>query len=264
MTLRLINWNVDWVPKRGGDTEILRRNEILNRIRGHCPEVVCLTEASIGLLSDSGCRILSQPDQSSIKQGLGDRRRKVLLWSRNPWRDINDLGSKSLRRGRFISGVTDTSEGEVTIVGICIPWSASPCVGSDVPRWKHHRQYSETIQGVLKEVYEKVSGKRLIIMGDFNLKLGLPWKPSSKPSSVDHSQARLTLEKAIPTNVTIVTRDIKYKRNGINYRGIDHIALSYDLRPTSLRAISDFTEDGMRLSDSSHFGVVAQISAQKS
>lgn len=263
MTLTLVNWNVDWVPKTGGETEILRRNEILNRIKGHCPEVVCLTEASIGLLSDSGCRILSQPDQSSIKKGLGDRRRIVLLWSRNPWTDINDLGSESLRRGRFVSGVTETSIGEVAVVGICIPWSASPYVGSNVPRWKHHRQYSGILQGVLKEAYEKASGKRLIIMGDLNLKLGLPWRPSSKPSSIDHSQARLTLEKAIPAGVTIVTRDIKYKRNRINYRGIDHIALSEDLRTNSLRAINDFTEDGMRLSDSSHFGVVAQISAQK-
>lgn len=259
MELKLVNWNVDWVPKREEATEILRRDEILNRIRGHCPEVICLTEASIGLLSDSGCRILSQPDQSSIKQGLGDRRRKVLLWSRNPWTDINDLGSESLRRGRFVSGVTETSLGEITVVGVCIPWSASPYVRSNVPRWKHHRQYSEILQGVLKEAYEKASSKRLIIMGDFNLKLGLPWKPSS----IDHSQARLALEKAVPAGVTIVTRDIKYKRNGINYRGIDHVALSEDLRTTSLRAINDFTEDGIRLSDSSHFGVVAQISAQK-
>ncbi len=257
MTLTLVNWNVDYAPNSKKDTEILRRDEILNRVRDHCPEVVCLTETDIGLLSTmKGDAVYPQIDQSSERNNKKDQR-KVLLWSKEPWKQVDLVGHKSLRSGRFVLGVTKTSLGEVTVIGICVPWRDSPYVGSGVPLWKHHRQYSEIIHGVLKEAHQKVLGKRLIIMGDFNLKLGLPWKPSSG----DHSQARLTLENAIPQGMTIVTRDIKYKRKGRNNRVIDHIALSDDLRTTSLRAINDFTEDGMRLSDSNHFGVAAEVSS---
>ena len=254
MTLTLVNWNVERATPRSPKW---KRDEILGRIESHNPDVICLTETDVSLLSKNGCAIYPQIDQASEKMGKRNQR-KVLLWSRELWEQVDLMGNDSLRPGRFVAGVTHTSVGDAMVVGVCIPWRDSPYVGSGVPRWKHHRQYSEIIHGVLKEAHEKVSGKRLIIMGDFNLQLGLPWKSSDS----DHSQARLALENAIPSGMTIVTRDIKYKRRGVNRRGIDHIALSDDLRATSLRAINDFTEDGMRLSDSNHFGVVARANTK--
>ena len=52
-------------------------------------------------------------------------RRKVLLWSREPWNQIDDMGTDSMPPGRFVLGVTQTSVSEVAVIGICIPWFGS-------------------------------------------------------------------------------------------------------------------------------------------
>ena len=132
--MTLVNWNVEWAtpgsPRRAG---------ILRRIDRHAPEVICLTETHIGLLSPGGHSIYSQPDYGyPIKEG----RRKVLLWSREPWKNVDDVGIDSMPPGRFVAGVTQASVGEVTVVGVCIPWSWSRVRGSGVKRkmWEDHEQ----------------------------------------------------------------------------------------------------------------------------
>ena len=113
MPLRLVNWNVEWATPKSP-----RRDEILRRIRNHEPELVCLTEAHKDLLSQEGHTISSQADYGyPIKKG----RRKVLLWSRNPWEQVVDLRCESLPPGRFVSAYTQTSVGEIKVVGACIP-----------------------------------------------------------------------------------------------------------------------------------------------
>ena len=118
MSLKLVNWNVEWATPGSQRTP-----EILNRVRGHDPQVVCLTETHDGLLSQGGHTICSQPDYGyyPIKKG----RRKVILWSRVPWEQVDNVGIDSMPPGRFVSGVTQTSVGEVRVIGICIPWFGS-------------------------------------------------------------------------------------------------------------------------------------------
>ena len=53
MSLRLVNWNVQWATTRSPRTP-----EILRRIAHHSAEVVCLTETHPGLLSPRGLRDL--------------------------------------------------------------------------------------------------------------------------------------------------------------------------------------------------------------
>ena len=48
---------------------------------------------------------------------IREERRKVLLWSREPWEEIDDVGSELMPPGRFVSGVTQTSLGAVTVIG---------------------------------------------------------------------------------------------------------------------------------------------------
>ena len=104
MSLRLINWNVEWATPGSRKTA-----GILNRIDRHSPGIVCLTETHAGLLSRDGHTICSQPDYGyPVTEG----RRKVILWSREPWERTDDLGIDSLPSGRFVSGVTGTSAGE--------------------------------------------------------------------------------------------------------------------------------------------------------
>ena len=107
-------WNVEWATPRSK-----RSAAILDRIGRHSPEIVCLTEADAGLLQD-GHTIGACPDYG---YGTSGDHRKVLLWSKEPWNCLDDIGDDKMPPGRYVSGVTRTSLGEVTVVGLCIPWS---------------------------------------------------------------------------------------------------------------------------------------------
>ena len=236
--MKLVNWNVQWATSRSP-----RRVEILRRIQRHDPEVICLTETHIGLLSQGGHTICSQPDYGyPIKDG----RRKVVLWSKEPWDQVDDVGIDSMPPGRFVSGVTQTSVGEITVIGVCIPWSGSRTEArrklESKKRWEDHEQY---IVG-LTEVLGRASAKRLIVVGDFNQAIG--------PGSRAPHKLRSALREAFPPGTTIVTSALAFQGR----KCIDHIALSEDLAFTSLTAISN-NHEGKKLSD--HFGVAAGLSA---
>ena len=116
MTFKLLNWNVEWAKpgtKRG--------SLVQNIIQSHEPQVTCVTE-SFDNQFESGHTICADPDYGyTIKQG----RRKVLLWSKEPWRDIDSFGHECLPTGRFVAGTTTTPVGDIRFVGVCIPWSAA-------------------------------------------------------------------------------------------------------------------------------------------
>ena len=238
--MKLVNWNVQWATSKERSP---RRVEILRRIQRHDPEVICLTETHTGLLSQDGHTICSQPDYGyPIKDG----RRKVMLWSREPWEQVDDVGIDSMPPGRFVSGVTRTSAGEITVIGICIPWFGSRTearrTSERKKRWEDHEQY---LAG-LTEVLKRASAKRLIVVGDFNQAIG--------PGSRAPLKLRSALREAFPPGMTIVTSALAFQGR----KCIDHIALSEDLAFTSLGVVSNIHE-GKKLSD--HFGVVAGLSA---
>lgn len=238
MPLKLVNWNVQWATPRSRRTA-----EILARVDRHAPEVACLTETHEGLLSQrDGHAICSQPDYGhAIRKG----RRKVLLWSREPWEQVDDLGVESMPPGRFVSGVTHTSLGKVTVMGVCIPWSGSRVRGAAVKRgmWEDHEQYLSCLAGLL----ERAPAERLIVMGDFNQRV--------RQGNGTPRRLRSALQCAMPPRMTIATSALGFQGS----RTIDHIALSPDLAAESLAVIGNVHGD-IRLSD--HFGVVAALSAQ--
>ena len=214
MLLRLVNWNVEWATRRSP-----RFSEIRNRIEEHDPEIICLTETYDTMLSNGGHSIYSQAD---------------------------DLGSPSMPPGRFISGITQTSLGEVTVVGVCIPWAMSRVRGSSIEKrkmWQDHSEYLHSLAWVLKQI----PSHRLFLMGDFNQRLE---GRSNTPLDV-----RTALQQAIPPGVTAATSTLGYQGR----RTIDHIALSDDLVVESLGVISNI-DGNRRLSD--HFGVFAYLSAR--
>ena len=241
MSLKVITWNVEWATPASSRTA-----EVLHRIDRHAPEVVCLTETHVGLLSRHGHTICSQPDYGyAIKEG----RRKVILWSKEPWEQVDDVGVNSVPPGRFVSGVTQTSLGAVTVVGICIPWFGSRTEARRKlerrRQWEDHRE----CLGGLTEVLARASAKHLIVMGDFNQIIG---QGSRAPSEL-----QLALQGAFPPSMTVATASLAFQGR----KSIDHIVSSDDLTVESLDVISNL-HDGRKLSD--HFGVVAELSSRRS
>ena len=237
MTLQLLTWNVEWAGPRSRRTP-----EIRDRINTLAPEIICLTEANIGLLSGSGHIICSQPD-TGYKVNL--KRRKVILWSQEPWEEIDDRGIESMPPGRFITGATQTSLGRVTVVGVCIPWFGSRTEAGFGPdrkkQWQDHEQYLTGLTKVLRQS----PSERLIVMGDFNQKIG---HDSRAPRDL-----QLALQKAFSPPLTIATADTAFR----GHKSIDHIAVSRDWTVKSLDVISNIHQ-GRKLSD--HFGVAAELS----
>ena len=235
MSLRVLTWNVEWAAPGSW-----RATEILSRVEQHTPEVVCLTETNNALLSQAGYCISSRADYGyPIKAG----RRKVMLWSREPWEQVDDLGIDSMPPGRFISGVTQTSLGKVRVVGVCIPWFGSrtePRRGQERKlQWEDHAQY---LAG-LNEVLRQSSSERLIVMGDFNQIVG--------PGGRAPAGLQLALHEAFQ-GMIVATSDLALQ----GHRSIDHIALSKDFTVESMSAISN-THGERRLSD--HFGVATAL-----
>lgn len=239
VSLGIVNWNVQFATPRSWRTP-----EILGRFDRHEPEILCLTETHDGLLARGGHAICSQADYG---YGLQKNRRKVLLWSKEPWCQVDDLGIDSLPPGRFVSGVTQTSVGEVAVIGICIPWFGSRTEArrgvERRGRWEDHEEY---LAG-LTEVLERVEAKRLIVMGDFNQRIG---KGSRAPRGLQSA-----LHEAFSSKLRIVTADLVFQGR----KSIDHIALSADWTVDSVDTISNVHGE-RKLSD--HFGVAADVSVR--
>ena len=235
--MRVITWNVEWATPKSR-----RTGEILSRINEHDPEVVCLTETDVGLLSPHGHTICPQADYG---YKVRENRRKVVLWSREPWHEVDDVRLDLMPPGRFVAGITRTSLGNVTVMGVCIPWFGSRTEARRKSerrkRWEDHEQY---LVGLTK-ILVRESGKSLIVMGDFNQIIG----PSSRASH----ELQLLLEEAFSPNMSIATSELDFQGR----RSIDHIALSGDFAVESVGVVSNI-HNGRKLSD--HYGVVAEVS----
>ena len=73
MSATVVTWNVEWATPRSWS----RRDEILRRIERHQPDVICLTEADVMLLSDKAGHtihhIALSEDLAARSLGLIDR-----------------------------------------------------------------------------------------------------------------------------------------------------------------------------------------------
>ena len=238
MPLTVVNWNVQWATPRSE-----RSPEILRRIAEHNPEIICLTETNRRLLDGfGGHAILSLPDYG---HRMVKSRRKVMLWSRNPWYAVVGLGSAVFPPGRFVAGVTDTSEGPVTVVGVCIPWSGSRTrrFGGNRSQWEDHESYLDGLEKLLRPGLKP----RMVVIGDYNQSVG---GRNSAPIRL-RDKLKRTFDDV---GLRIATASLEFKGR----RAIDHMVLTLDLDARSMTVISNLLDDGGKLSD--HFGVVANLS----
>lgn len=251
MSFRIGVWNVMWARPGTERGEVVRR-----RLAEGGFDVICLTEAATGgnrpadrgghrlkpegswaqgaLFPDGGHVIESDADYG---YRLIDGRRKVLLWSRKPWREVDQQGHPGMPGGRFVSGLTETPTGEVRFVGVCIPWEwAHVNTGrKDRARWEDHLKYLEGLERYLL----KLRGNgRVVVAGDFN-------------QSIPKTRARGDVYEALIR----VLRGWAVATGGGG--GIDHVVLSEGLRALLVERWKVLYRAGKKVSD--HDGLTVEV-----
>jgi endonuclease/exonuclease/phosphatase family metal-dependent hydrolase len=231
MNLRIAVWNVQWKkPASASGREI---HQILSRSGA---DIICLTEGYAGLLPEHGHQILSASDYG---YGTSDGRRKVLLWSRWPWSDADVIGSPDLPPGRFARGHLSTPAGEISVIGICIPWAGAHVSSGrrDRKRWQDHAAYLTALRNVIAAEGAQAN---LLVAGDFNQRV----PPSHTPFAM-HKLLRSALgDLAVCTEGSL---------DGTGKASIDHVAYTPALRLPVVSAWSASGANGRQLSD--HFGL---------
>lgn len=234
-SLSIATWNMEW-KQTGSKAAGL----MLERLARHQPEVICLTEAYRDVLTwMGGYQIEAEADYG---YPLQEGRRKVLLWSREPWTASDTLGSDRLPPGRFAAGRTKTAIGEVAVIGVCIPWRDAHVSTGQRNRkpWEDHCGYLAQLPGILA----RTPGPT-IMLGDFNQCM-----PRTRAPLPVHA----ALKDALGTGLRIVTAG---PIAPLDLPAIDHIALSPELEAEAVTALDNHDGAGRLISD--HFGVAARV-----
>ncbi len=132
---RLVNWNIAWARAASPRGAVMRR-----RIDALAPNILGVTEGHLDYMDGAGHAIVADADYGyAPKPG----RRKIMLWSRRPWRAVDALGHADLPGGRFVAGTTDTEIGPLRVFGLCIPWMHAHVASGrrDRAAWQDHLGY---------------------------------------------------------------------------------------------------------------------------
>ena len=236
--IRIGTWNTEWASPSSSRGSIIR-----DMLAGSGCDLLCVTEGFAGIFPDRGHVIDAGKDWGyPIRAG----RRKVLLWSRQPWTPhVEAVGSADLPGGRFVAGSTETQSGTcLTVVGVCIPWrDAHVRTGrKDRRPWQDHEAWLAGFEKLCSRIPES----RTIVLGDFNQ--SIPRK-KSVPRKAHEALLRSFGRFSFATQGEL--------SGGL--AAIDHIAHTPDLTRGSIGIWSGETASQIRLSD--HFGVWCDVSA---
>ena len=247
--MRILNWNAQFASPRGRGGRFAKIKAL---IASYDPDVICLTEAYPETMPELGHTITSEVSGAGNIENRGAR--KVLLWSRFGWSNVDSLGSPNMPPGRFIKATTFAGDGQWTIFGICIPYAHY----RNHAKWGSQRKTfwggaceyldalsEDVLPDLIREEFLPYSKEplRTILLGDFNMQIPAFNYPYER-SVVNQKRKETFYGWLIPTA-------------GISRHFIDHIAMSSELRVNSLQYISRFDSDDSQLSD--HNGVVIEV-----
>lgn len=235
-SVKIALWNVEWA------TPQTRRGLLVSAaLEAGNPDSICVTEGCAGILPHNGYLITSGQDYGYNSTG---ERRKVLLWSRSPWSNVDCFGSPLMPSGRFICGTTETSIGPVRCIGVCIPWKdAHVRTGrKDRAPWQDHLAFLDGFNEWLKSTPTDIPS---VLLGDFNQRIPRGRQPA-------HVFSRL--EEILHGRFEIMAGG---NLDGVEVQSIDHVGISGDLQAGPLMTFSNIAENGMQLSD--HFGLRIEV-----
>jgi endonuclease/exonuclease/phosphatase family metal-dependent hydrolase len=224
-------WNVEWASRASE-----RGSFFIKRLGELSSHIICVTEGYADVLPEGGHVITSDADYGyASKPG----RRKVLLWSRNPWREVDAIGSPLLPPGRFVAGTTNTPRGAVRFVGVCIPWRDAHVRSGRRNRqpWDDHLTYLQHLPPLLQFDCSVPT----VLLGDFNQRIPRARQP-------EHVFSALTA--ALSPGFRLATAGIIV---GAPDLAIDHLAIRGALEPVQTDFLSQHDANGAQMSD--HFGL---------
>ncbi len=233
--MRLGVWNIEWATSKSR-----RAPGIHQHLDLMAADILCLCEAYSGFRSEPGYWIECGEDYGyNIQTG----RRKVMLWSSQPWHDVDVVVNDGLPPGRFVAGTTQTPLGPVRVIGVCIPWSfAHVRTGQRNRRaWQDHEQYLHGLAGIVRNCEPAMP---TLIVGDFNQRL---------PRGRAPARLRELLFSALGEHFDVLSQGII---DGLEQAMVCHIAATRHFSCTGIRGIARLS-DGRRLSD--HDGLVVTL-----
>lgn len=247
MSMRILNWNTEFVSPRSRGGRFEKAQAL---IEAHDPDVICLTEARPELMPEGGETITSQLSGAGNIENRGGR--KVLLWSRFGWSDVDTLGAPCLPEGRFVCASTSIDSVTWTVVGMCIPYFGyrinKRFWGDDALRpWQGAETYLDALRN--KVLPQDRFRQRTILLGDYNLHI-----PPGKASRQTKAVSRKCEATFAGWNIATAGEP---DDPALDKRFIDHIAVSSDIRPLTIQFFSRFHADSTRLSD--HNGVCIDL-----
>lgn len=235
----VVNWNFE---RRGPNSR--QAATLMDRIAVERPDVVCLTEAHEGSTTVlGGHEIAARGATWSFNRRESER--LVVLWSSEPWRDVDVAGNVGTATGGYVSGVAESPNGPIRVVGICAPHHAASQVGAA----EKARMWSEQIafwDGLATLLSARDRRSPTILLGDFNQYVPRIWGSKAAHAAMQRSLCDLRIATDGPIRE-------------IDEPTIDHVVHSADLAPRALRGLSRFDDDGRALSD--HFGIVMRLTA---
>ena len=243
--MRILNWNTQADRLRVRTPKFAKAREL---IAGYGADVICLTEALPESMPDGGHSITSELSDWK-HEGRGAR--KVVLWSRFGWKNIDTIGSDALPEGRFICASTECDGAIVNFIGMCIPYHG----------YRNHQRWHERRKRYWQGACEYLDSlrvdilpqsrfqKQTILLGDFNLQIP-PHRYPGKNTDVNRKREATFDGWSIPTAG-------EWNDPALDRRFIDHVAHTPDLKARSMHFFSRIAADGSELSD--HNGVCIEI-----
>ena len=134
-----------------------------------------MTEGDAGVLPAGGHVIDAGTDWGYPIPPAAPGRRKVLLWSREPWTPVFDPVQRELPPGRLVAGVTTTPIGRLVVLGVCIPWRDAHVTTGRKNRavWEDHLAW---LAGFERTAFAQAT-PGTVVLGDFNQRIPRHWAP---------------------------------------------------------------------------------------
>ena len=244
--MKILNWNTQADRLSGGTAKFERLCQL---VISHDADVICLTEAFPESMLDGGETVTS-----NLSEWKPEARgaRKVVLWSRFGWTDVDKRGPKKLPEGRFVRATTTLEGTDLSFLGMCIPYDR---YRTKEKRWGIKKKNCwegacEYLDVLREDILTRATFQRKsILLGDFNLQI--PPKGYPDKNSIVNQKREATF-----SGWTIPTAGV-CGDPALDKPFIDHIALSPDIRSRPPQFFSRFDADGTQLSD--HNGVCIEI-----